>query len=157
LKSNCWLIDCVVGRHQPSGVHVVEPQLFAAHAPPHVVDPVHVSAQASVRVAPHRSTAVIDPQAAMFALHSSSVVSGSQPHTFDEPHAVSIAHVPQVAVRCAPQLSSAVSSPQLAPSREQNVASDSAWHPGGVGASIGVPVAASAPPSGGIAELEESG
>jgi hypothetical protein len=55
----------------------------------------------------------------------------THPHAFGmtAPHVVGAAHVPQLAVRDVPQLSTAVTLPQLLPRREQNAASGSPWQP----------------------------
>jgi hypothetical protein len=105
-----------------------------------------------VRVAPQRSVAVIDPHAALAALHSSCALSGSQPQTFEAPHAIPVSHVPHAAVRVTPQLSASVTSPQLAPRRAQNEVSLSATHAGGDASGAGGAMPASGPDEGGGGE-----
>jgi hypothetical protein len=101
--------------------------------PPHTCGAVHVP-QLAVRAAPQLSAAAKLLQFLPRRLQNAGSVSGVQPHTFAvplPPHATPVPeHVPQLAVREAPQLSVPKSEPQfLPPNRVQNAVSVSAVQP----------------------------
>jgi hypothetical protein len=100
--------------------------------PPHVCGVVHVP-QLAVRVAPQLSAAITIPQFLPTRVQNAVFVSATQlgPHTFatpPPPHVCGAVHVPQFAVCIVPQLSAAITIPQLLPLRLQKVVSDSGVH-----------------------------
>jgi hypothetical protein len=114
-----------------SGMH---PQTLAVPSPPQVWGVVQVPQLVTVRIVPQLSGAVTLPQFFFTRVQNTGSVSATQlgPHTLATPPPMQVigdGHVPQlVAVRIAPQLSVPVKDPQLLPSREQKVASDSGVH-----------------------------
>jgi hypothetical protein len=114
-------------------VSAVQPHTLAETAP-HVCGEVHVPHDATDRVTPQLSWAVTPPQ--FFPSRVQNVASASpvQPHTFAAPPPPHVTPVPEQVphegtVRFVPQLSAAVTLPQLLPSREQNAVLFSATHP----------------------------
>jgi hypothetical protein len=110
----------------------VQPHTFAAPPPAQVCGAVHTP-QLAVRDAPQLSLEVTLPQFLPSPAQNAAVLCAVQPHTFPvppPPHVTPVpVHVPQSAVREAPQLSFAVTLPQFFPRRAQNTPSVSAVHP----------------------------
>lgn len=85
-----------------------------------------------VRLVPQLSAAVTASQFLPRRAQNEAPDSGAQPHTFGlppPPHDSGAAHTPQSVVRERPQLSAAVTLPQLAPWRAQNATSVSPVQP----------------------------
>jgi hypothetical protein len=110
----------------------VQPHTFAVPPPAQVCGDVHVP-QSAVRDDPQLSFDVTLPQFFPSRVQNAPVVSAVQPHTFavpPPPHVTPVPeHVPQLAVREAPQLSFATTLPQFFPSRVQNAVSVSVVQP----------------------------
>jgi hypothetical protein len=111
----------------------VQPHWLGIPAPPQLAPIPEQPPQEIVRVVPQLSAAVTDPQVAPCAAQSSAFVSGVHPHAFGlppPPHVTPVPEqLPQETVRVAPQLSVAVSEPQVALCAVQSAASDSAVQP----------------------------
>lgn len=94
-------------------------------APPHVAGSVQLP-HIVVRISPQVSGAVTEPHCAPTRMQNAMSVSPGQPQTLVDPpppHVAGIVHVPHETVRDTPQLSAAVTEPQLFPSRVQNAVS----------------------------------
>jgi hypothetical protein len=95
----------------------------------------HVPQEATVRVAPQMSVPVTEPQLAPSRVQKAVLSSLVQPHTLgvDPPHVLGAVHpapkLQSATVRLVPQLSGAVTLPQLVPSRAQKAAFASAMQP----------------------------
>jgi hypothetical protein len=100
-----------------------QPQVKFVPPPPHVLAPLQVPHEATARLAPQLSLAVVPPHVRPFREQNVVSVSAVQPHTFAVPppaHVFGDAHVPHEAtVRDVPQLSGAVTAAQFLPSRVQ--------------------------------------
>jgi hypothetical protein len=112
-------------RVQKAGlVSFVHPHTLTVLPPPHVCGAVHVPQLFTVRIVPQLSAAVTLPQFLDRRVQNAAFDSAVQPHTLTvppPPHVCGVVHVPQLAVRLAPQLSFAVTLPQFLPTRAQNV------------------------------------
>jgi hypothetical protein len=109
----------------------VQPQTFAVPPPPHVCGAVHVP-QFTVRAMPQLSVTPTMPHVFPRPEQMAASLCGMQPQVLGTPPPPQVLggmHVPQVAVRDAPQLSVALRLPQVADSRMQNALSDSAVQP----------------------------
>jgi hypothetical protein len=117
----------------PQVVTGVQPHLFGVPPPPQVTPvPVHVPHDESPRDAPQLSVPTTLPQSLPSREQNVASSSGVQPQTLADsaPHVCGKLHVPHDAtVRVAPQLSLAVTSPQLRWSRVQNAGSNSPVQP----------------------------
>jgi hypothetical protein len=112
----------------------VQPHTPDSPPPPQATPvPAHVPHETTVRDAPQLSLSVTLPQFLPRRPQNAALLSVVQPHTFvtpPPPHTTPVpAHVPQLAVRAAPQLSLAVTPLQFLPRREQKAASVSAVQP----------------------------
>jgi hypothetical protein len=114
-----------------ASVSPTQPQTLA-DAAPHTCGDVHVPHDVTVRDVPQLSAAVTAPQFFPTRAQNAWSVSAAQPHTFAVPPPAQLCgnvHVPQIAVRAAPQLSLAVTLPQFLLWRVQNAVSVSAAQP----------------------------
>jgi hypothetical protein len=110
-------------------VSAAQPHTLAVPPPAHVCGIVHVPQLATVRIVPQLSAAITCPQFLPRRVQNAAFDSAGQPHTLTvpaPPHVCGIVHVPQFAVRVAPQLSLADTMPQFLPTRMQNAVFDSA-------------------------------
>jgi hypothetical protein len=116
----------------PLGPHVAaKPTHFGPRQTlslPQFCGDVHVP-QETVRFVPQLSGAVTLPQFLLRRVQNAGSDSGTHSHRLEAVHVLGNVHVPQDAtVRLTPQLSGAVTLPQVAPSREQNAVSVSDGH-----------------------------
>jgi hypothetical protein len=112
----------------------VQPQVFGVPPPPHVTPvPLHVPHDTTVRETPQLSAPVQLPHDLPSREQNVASASAAQPHTLafpPPPHVTPVPlHVPQFAVRDAPQLSPPVTLPQFLPRRAQNAGSVSDVQP----------------------------
>lgn len=117
-------------REQNAASVSAQPHRFAMPAPPQLAGIVQLP-HVVVRISPHVSAAVTGPHWAPTRMQNATSVSPAQPQTLTvppPPHVAGIVHVPHETVRDTPQLSAAVTEPQLFPSRVQNAVSVSAAH-----------------------------
>jgi hypothetical protein len=117
-----------------ASVSGVQPHTPDTPPPPHETPvPPHVPHAATVREAPQLSLSVTLPQFFPSRAQNAALDSVVQPHTLvtpPPPHVTPVPeHAPQLAVRAAPQLSLAVTSPQFLPRRVQNSVFVSAVQP----------------------------
>jgi hypothetical protein len=102
------------------------PHTLRVPPPPHACGEGHAPQESTVRFAPQLSFAVTEPQFLPSRVQNARSVSDVQTHTLavTKPQVHGAVQLPhELTVRLVPQLSTAVTPPQVVPSREQNAGS----------------------------------